>query len=370
MRTAATLRRTIAPTAVFTAVTLVLVGCSGGGSGGGGEAEEAVTLSVAHTNTPDHFNGLAMQQWMDEVTEATDGSVEFEPFWTGSLCPAAEIAACVTSGVADIGFTSPTYNPANHPIATIADIGFVTKDLHAYELALNEMYENSPDMQSEYEALNQRLLYFEPFAVPGLASKTGGIEELDDLAGQKIRANGSWVSALERLGAVPLTVDWNEIYESVQRGVIDGANVPAPAVSDMGLDDVVTHYYDLGAYLGATTTMQVVMNQDKWGQLSESQKNAIDDVTASTMETKVANFMAKASEEACATFDEAGIEVVELKPSDDTEEWVESVGAEQRAAWAATSGLEDPDAFLEEYLSLIAKYTTPEFDKTTIDYCG
>ena len=356
--------------AVAGGVIALLAGCASGVAADEQPTDEPVTFSYAHLNNPEHFNAVAAQAWMDAVTEATDESVTFEPFWSGSLCSAADMSQCVTDGVADIGWTSPSYNPANHPIANIAAIGFITKDLNAFAIAMNRLHAESPELQAEYEALGQKLLYFEPFIAPGLASVNSDLTEIDDLAGQKIRAVGSWVTALEYLGAVPVNIDFNEQYESLERGLIDGSSVPAPAVLDLGLEEVITDFYDLAEYLGVTTTMQAVMNLDAWETLSPTQQKTIETVTAELIPTKATEIFAPFAIEACDALKDAGVAVRSIEPSDNTERWMEEVGTSQRDAWAASSGLEDADGYFEKYMSWIDAETTPESDKSMLDYCS
>src|ERR1043165_5524501 len=82
-----------------------LTGCGGSAEGGAsaptaGDFEE-MTLSLHIAATPQHPQGIALQAFADEVSEATSGKVTIEPFFSNSLISGAEDLDGIGSGVAD-----------------------------------------------------------------------------------------------------------------------------------------------------------------------------------------------------------------------------------------------------------------------------
>src|SRR5690606_22783285 len=102
------------------AVLLGTTACSSGGGDGdnGGGGDETFSFTVASAVAETHPTAQATVQWMDRVTELTDGRVTFDPVWSGALLPAAELLAGVKDGRADIGHTSTSWHMSDLPLTS------------------------------------------------------------------------------------------------------------------------------------------------------------------------------------------------------------------------------------------------------------
>ena len=68
------------------------------------------------SNAPGSDNALATTGFVDYVQKATNGKVEIEVHWSGSLLPAAEAAAGIAAGTADTGGFLALYTPTDLPV--------------------------------------------------------------------------------------------------------------------------------------------------------------------------------------------------------------------------------------------------------------
>ena len=109
-------------------------------------------------------------------------------------------------------------------------------------------------------------------------SKSKPIRTLDDMKGMKIRTPSAAQSAqLEALGAMPIDMPANQIYNTLDRGVVDAAMIPMSAAIDFKLIEVA-HYFTLDAPLGRSPFL-VAMNQARYDKLPADVKKVIDGTT-------------------------------------------------------------------------------------------
>lgn len=96
-----------------------------------------------------------------------------------------------------------------------------------------------------------------------------------DLAGLKIRVAGAVAAdVVKALGATPVQMPINQVYNALQTGLIDGVITGASTLTDFKLDEVADSF-TVGANLGRLTFF-AVMNQAKYDSLPADQQAAID----------------------------------------------------------------------------------------------
>ena len=332
-----------------------------------GETIEAdpITLSYASFVTDQNPHSVVWETWMEQVTERTDGAVTFETYYGEALCAAPEIASCTTDGRVDIGFTTATYTPADFPAATIANVPFQTSNLQANVDALNELYAGSP-MEQEFEGLNQQLLYFGPVGLPVLAS-TQPVETLDDLSGMSIRGVGDLGDAFEALGINPVAIAPAEQYESLQRGVLDGAAFTIDGHADFRHFEVADYWYDLGEYTGSYAAMHTAINLDVWNSLSPELQDLMDEVSADVADSITTDVFVPLDERDCGIVVEEGAEHFgPLEPAEEAQAWADEWGDRLLEQWisnATDAGVDDPETLADDYRELLDEYeaANPDF---------
>ena len=112
-----------------------------------------------------------------------------------------------------------------------------------------------------------------------LMSKGKPIRTLEDIKGMKIRTPSAAQSAqLEALGATPIDMPATQIYNNLDRGVIDATMIPMSAALDFKLIEVAK-YFTIDAPLGRSPFL-VAMNQRRATRSCRADlKKVIDDTT-------------------------------------------------------------------------------------------
>jgi TRAP-type transport system periplasmic protein len=93
-----------------------------------------------------------------------------------------------------------------------------------------------------------------------------------DLHGRKIRGTQTYASVLQMLGASPVVLPPNEIYPSLEKGVVDGA--AWPVIGALGYRWYEVAKYPLRPSFG-TVAQVIFMNLNTWNRLPDAQKKIV-----------------------------------------------------------------------------------------------
>ncbi|MFD2435931.1 TRAP transporter substrate-binding protein [Modicisalibacter luteus] len=110
------------------------------------------------------------------------------------------------------------------------------------------------------------------------------VETMEDMQGLRLRTPSPAVSAmLTALGATPQGLPPGEVYENIQKHVIDGTVFPWDPVKSFGLNEVLNYHLEAGAY---TVPFFFVMNQRKYDALPDNVQTCIDEASGDTLVAK------------------------------------------------------------------------------------
>ncbi|SFB13066.1 TRAP-type C4-dicarboxylate transport system, substrate-binding protein [Amycolatopsis marina] len=336
---------------VLSAAGLVASGCSGESSGPG----DTVTLSVSHVVSEDHGFSEAFGAWAEQVTTQTGGAVEFEHFYNSALCQLPQAVECIGNGTADISFVTHAYTPELIQ-QNLSSVPFLAHDLQAASDTHNQLQETSDAYRKEYDDRNVEVLFNFTNSPPVVALKEP-IDDFADLSGKSLRATGSMAAAMEAIGANPVAVGPSEIYESVERGVVEGLVLPLETIVDFRLHEVAPYIYDIGEYVGIYAMSMFGMNQDTFQGLPDEVRQimatASTDISTRIVEEWVLPWNAKT----CATAMENGGEINAIGPREVGEDWARRGAEQQRQAWidSANGKIDNPEAAFDEYVNLYAE---------------
>jgi TRAP-type C4-dicarboxylate transport system substrate-binding protein len=342
------------------AVVLGAAGCAGGTTTGSGDGSIPVTsLQLAVFNSPQTPYGGAIQWFVDEAAERSDGAIEIEVFWEGALLAGPDVLTGLAEGRADLGFGTPLYSPAELPLSQIATVPFISSDVVAVQNAFTELYETNADYKAEWERVGVL-----PLTVQGITPMVlAGADvpaDLDWIDGRQIRASGLTANAIQDAGGNAVALVVSEIYESAQRGLIDGvAAQNLGQLPSISLQEIMPHLADPGT--GVYTTTYLAANPSKWNSLDPAAREVLDEVIAEFNDVYLEQ-VAIYDESSCDAFLEAGGSATVWDESE-TEKWSDLVGDSLLKQWkagVAPSGA-DADSFYDEYMALIDEPSDAEY---------
>jgi len=251
------------------AATLVaaLTGCTSAPSaatgGGGLDDMKPIVLKYSDSNVESAAHAIAFKSFMDEVTEKTDGKITFETYFSGTLHPATEALSALQGGLTDITFVAPSNLPDQLPVGlwnSVVGQGYNASfpdGLTAGAPVQMAMYETDA-MKAELEKYDAA-----PLAtwnsVPNSMLCKEPVQSAEDVNGLAVRTGGPpWTEEVEALGMTNVSIAAADLYEGLQRGVIDCTTNVVSVFMTMGLWDEAKQFIpaDFGMSIGAGLLMK------------------------------------------------------------------------------------------------------------------
>ena len=238
----------------------------------------AQELKFANFTPPFHtINASVIEKLNADLSAATGGSVTVRGYHGGELGagPPEQYVRAV-QGVADITWGLPGYTSSQFEKTMIVELpNAIPLDMPGYE-ALWAAYD---EISGEFPGTKPLALWTSEPNIFIMKDKV--IRTPADLQGLKVRVAGATAAEVaEALGATPVQMPINQVYNALQTGLIDGVITGASTLSDFKLDEVANSY-TLGANLGRLAFF-TVMGQGSYDGLSAEAKAAVD--AASGME--------------------------------------------------------------------------------------
>jgi TRAP-type mannitol/chloroaromatic compound transport system substrate-binding protein len=114
------------------------------------------------------------------------------------------------------------------------------------------------------------------------------IRSVDDLKGLKMRIFGLGGLVMQKFGVSTQMLPPGDVYPALERGVIDATEVSMPAVDlDLGFYEITKHYYFPGWHQ-PSTLVDLMINLDRWRELSATQQAQVEAACAATMRDSIA----------------------------------------------------------------------------------
>lgn len=255
---------------VFAAIAVAVLVCSPFPA-----ESKAKTLTFSSPVPEQSFVGQQQQWWADEVEKRTDGRIKIRFYWMGSLIEWKEAFQGVSAGMCDIATPCSTYNPSDFPLYMVLDMPYNGKDYWAAMMAANEAFENQPDLNAEMEKNGIKIIanWMSGHFYLGVSKPT---KSLADLKGKAIRSyGGARVKWMEKIGINPVFMDYAAIYEAMDRGSLQGAEM-VMVLSDAFKHQEVTSDLFIEK-TGFVLTCATAINLKVWNSLSaDIQKIILD----------------------------------------------------------------------------------------------
>lgn len=323
-------------------------GAAGGGSG------ESYSWQYANYLPPTSSLSTGIANYFDALEG--EGNIKIEEFYQEALLGATDILSGVSQGRADLGFNIALYHPGELPLSQIVGVPFQTDDAEAQVRAMNGLYENNDAFRSEWEKQGVHVLSFVPLA-PTMVATADPLSGYDGLSGKKIRAVGLLSQAMQAAGVNPVALPAPEVYESVERGVIDGfTSYPFDVAVAGSLNEVAPYMTDPGS--GLYNLGALIITKTLWDGLDEETKTLLTDQVEKYVPNSI-ELLAEEEKKQCDVFLEAG-GTASVFSEDDVKKFESAVGDSVINAWreqAVKAGVAENDAsgFLDEYKAALTE---------------
>lgn len=275
-------------------------------------AQDTIKLKLTHPLPATHYLYTeAMKKFTDAVTERTKGRVVFEVYPASQL--GSDHFTALKSGLADVAMVIPSYYADKLPMSAVADLPTLYSSSCEATSKFTELARPGGILQKlEYGPRGIRPFLFNTLPAYSLSTASKKIETLNDVAGQRIWANGSAAGNIIRsLGGVPVRMIASELYDSISRGTIDGIYQSYQSVTQYKLETKVRHTVQ-GVQLGGGSWM-LAMNDKSWDALPQSVRDVFNSVGAE-VQYSVCKFMDTEESKNLKQVLAAGVTLTTLSP--------------------------------------------------------
>ena len=211
--------------------------------------------------------------WVEALAKETNGELKvtvYPSMQLGGSPPGLYRQA--VEGVVDLVFTLPGYTSPAFPRSQMIELpGLKPDGLAATNLMWDLM---DPYLLPEYEGVKVIALWGAEDA--GLMTRSKPVRSMDDVKGMRMRSpSAAQAKQLERMGATPTAMPITQVYQGLERGVIEGAMVPFTTILDFRLGEVARNYTVAGPIFGRSLFL-IAMNQRKFDSLPQRYRAAIE----------------------------------------------------------------------------------------------
>lgn len=295
--------------------------------------------------------GKATAKWIEMVETRTGNKVKVKAMYSSTLLNSKNTVEGILRGVADVGMNVSSFRPERFPMMALLNYP------HPYKHTMVPI-QIAWDMYNKFDPPEFKGVKIVSFSCNGLGDNGCGffgrfpVNTMADLKGKEIRATGTGVQALEKLGASPVFLPVSEIYEALQKNIIKGNYTTFEIIKPFKFNEVIDYITPFPAPAGVMFT---IVNEKKFNSWPEDLKKVIEDIKMEHS-TWAGNFAYAAGQEGLDFAVAGGVEKTTVSPEEKekmmqilksmTDEWLEENTAKGLPA----------KEWLDEFNRLLEKY--------------
>lgn len=314
-----------------------------------------------------------VKPWGDAISERTGGKLKLKAFHSGALIRFAETPDSMEVGMADLAYFSTMFAPAYFPSWLFGGVlDPVTSPRSPLEgvMIANIMMDEFPSFQKELADKNMMVLMHNATALLSMISKKE-IPGIADLNGKRVRIfAGEFHAELTKLqGASPVMTPWPDVYESLEKGIVDGMVTVTTGMRDLKLYEVASSLYLMKVspeshwVAPMNACYLTAFNLKNFKKLPADQRVIILEEAQKAEESYAVKAAEKLIPEALAEMKNGGIKIADW-PKADVEKWGEIAQSVYDMASKKMVDKKLPgDKMIKRYLELT---TTPSAELRTL----
>lgn len=308
-------------------------------------------ITAVHAFPPSLIYTQSFLEFVDKVNERGDGVVQINVRGGPEVIGLSEQPDAVRNGVVDMAYTAASFYAGTVPERD-AMVASNTNAIFARENGgidlLNEIHQEK--MGAYY------LGWFDSGVSYNLYTINEPTIDADgnlSVSGLRLRSNPVYDAFFQDyLGAQPISLPTTDVYAALERSVVNATGWTQIGLKDLNWDRFLNYRIDPAFF---STDMGVIVNLDKWNQLSEESQQILQEV-AIEHERESAETLADLAETQQAELEADGMQVITLE-GEVGERYAE---AARDATWERMrrqmerhpSGLEHYDTLIEKFNDL------------------
>ncbi|MGY6694858.1 MAG: TRAP transporter substrate-binding protein DctP [Roseinatronobacter sp.] len=233
---------------------------------------ETIRLSTYVNETDIRYQGFV--KFAELVSEKTEGRISVDIFPSSTLHGWSDGVDALQGGVADISWISADTRLPCYRVTSLYPAAIDLSDQVGLDAAYAELIAPEAANVGLIPIINSNYSYDQEWWFQG------PIDSLNDLNGKLVRSIGPLVSLMiETWGGQPVFIAPGEVFQSAERGVVNGINMGVATYSSWQLWNVMPYMVNASLFYG---NIQYMMNLDRFNRLSEADQAALLEAGAET----------------------------------------------------------------------------------------
>lgn len=253
----------------------------------------AVELKLAHVMSPEHeMDRFLMRPWAAELAKLSDHTLEVRIFPKGALGkgPVAQFRRAI-DGVADITFGRIAFTSELFPRTSLIELPGVATD--AVD-GTNKLWSTFDLLAPEWRRVEVLALWVDESQI--LMTKNKKITTIAAMKDLKFRVpSKAQGRSLQALGAVPVFMPLNRVYNALNIGIIDGILAGPSTIRSRRFSEVAK-YYTVGLPFGRSPYF-LVMNRRSFARLSRTHRDIVVKSTGRPLSVGASRYYMQAGKE-------------------------------------------------------------------------
>ena len=250
------------------------------------------------------------------VQKKYPGELEIKHIGGPEAVPVRDQAEALRIGTVDVYFGTPAYYVG---IAPEANISKMTQ--------LTPMEERAVGAHDVFDEIHRKKLNAVYLGRPGnqLPFQMWGNKEVKapaDLKGHRIRVSPMYIDFVKALGAIPIETKPGDIYQALERGVVDGYCWPYTKIRDHGFHEVTKYVIGPAFY---NVCHPVLVNLDSWNKMPKHLQDLLVEVMKEEERIVTARDLAKIEKEK-EMLKKVGLKFIQFSP-EDTKKYLDLAGS-------------------------------------------
>ena len=233
------------------------------------EAASPIKMKFAWPATPKHPWTSHAQEWVKELSEASNGTVVIDFYGAEALGKAPEYWDIVTEGLADMALFSCAYNPARFQLTTFFELPFFSTNAQtSYDVGL-ALWDKQL-ITKEFGNIKPLMISMSP---PSQIFSNKKISNVNDFKGRRLfGATPVSSKSFALLGAQSVSMSMQDVYLALERKTLDAGITNWTSVMGYRWIEVVKYPIDISLMGGYFHSF--IMNGKSWNKLSPEVQEA------------------------------------------------------------------------------------------------
>ncbi len=240
---------------------------------GSSAAEKPIELKFASFLPPTHHEHIeAFVPFAKEVEERTKGRVKMTIYPSEALCKAKDLYECALQGVSESSYFIPSYTAGRFPLTTVMELPIGVPSAKVGTEIIWDLY--GKYLKSEYAGV--KLISLWTIQPAHIFTTKKPIKTVEDLKGLRIRSPGPLQTiTLKEFGASPISMPASDLYDALQRGMVDGMLTDFAALKGFRFVEVVKYCTLANFY---SLPMGYAINLKTWNSLPPDIQKVFEDL--------------------------------------------------------------------------------------------